>query len=75
MLRQQIARVVEQLPDDELLRELRCAQRYAACTTRTRRDMALMCRSCLLEELARRQVAAESRIARLGSIDLHADGA
>lgn len=55
MLRRQLAQIVEQLPDDELLRELRCAQRYAECTTRTRRDMALMCRACLLEELARRQ--------------------
>lgn len=57
MLRRQVAQVVEQLPDDELLRELRCAQRYAECTTRTRRHMALMCRSCLLEELTRRQAA------------------
>lgn len=55
MLRRHVVRVVEQLPDDELIRELRCAQRYAECTTRTRRDMALMCRSCLLEELARRR--------------------
>lgn len=57
MLRRQLARAIEQLPDDELLRELRCAQRYAECTTRTRRTMALMCRSCLLEELARREAA------------------
>lgn len=57
MLRRQVAQMLEQLPDEELLRELHCAQRYAECTTRTRRDMALMCRKCLLEELARRQSA------------------
>lgn len=58
MQREQIVKEAASLSEEVLVRELRCAQRYARCTTRTRRDLALMCVACLKEELERRQSSA-----------------
>jgi len=43
-----------QLSDEELVCELRCAERCAMLCTRTRRDLALMRARCLRRELERR---------------------
>ncbi|MDQ2742393.1 MAG: hypothetical protein M3Z66_08875 [Chloroflexota bacterium] len=57
MLREKIIKQAADLSDEGLMRELRCAQRYADCTTRTRRDLARLCVRCLREEIERRQAS------------------
>jgi hypothetical protein len=48
-------RVAARLPDDVLLAELACAKRCALCSTRARRDLALIRLRCLDCELQRRR--------------------
>jgi len=45
------------LSDDDLVRALHAAERCALCSTRNRKDMALMCLRCLRGEMARRAAA------------------
>jgi hypothetical protein len=49
-----MSRAAASLSDDDLARMLHAAERCALCSTRNRKDMALMCVRCLRGELDRR---------------------
>ena len=65
-LRECLVEAAARLPDEQLVCELRCAQRCALLTTRTRREAALLRAHCLRLELERRQLAAARTIATAG---------
>lgn len=52
------------LSDDQLVCELRCAERCALLSTRTRRDLALLRVRCLRRELERRSLQTAAPVAR-----------
>lgn len=54
MLQDQITRAATRLSDEELTSAIRAAERCALCSTRTRRDLALLRLRCLRCEMERR---------------------
>ncbi|HEX6510464.1 MAG TPA: hypothetical protein VF221_22780 [Chloroflexota bacterium] len=53
-LTEHYSKIAAALSDDDLEAELHCARRCALCSTRTRRDLALLRLRCLDCELQRR---------------------
>lgn len=52
-----LSELATRLPDEQLLCELRCAEKCALLATRTRREAALLRARCLRLELERRALA------------------
>jgi len=57
-----MSQAASRLPDDELLRELRCVESCALLATRTRREAALLAARCLRLELERRAKASAGEL-------------
>jgi hypothetical protein len=58
---ERMSRAAASLSDDDLARALHAAEHCALCSTRNRKDMALLCVRCLRGEMDRR---AATRFAR-----------
>jgi hypothetical protein len=58
---ERMSRAAGTLSDEDLARALHAAERCALCSTRNRKDMALMCVRCLREEMTRRTAHAGAR--------------